>query len=147
MLGAGEDQHRLGVGLVQQAQQQRGLEVRRHRVQRVGDGAQRLAGADLHRHRVAQHVLRQAADVGGHGGREQQGLALGRQVLQHAAHVGQEAHVKHAVGLVQHQHFHAGQADVALREVVQQAARAGHHDFDAARSSASAAACPRRRTW
>ena len=26
------------------------------------------------------------------------------------AHIGQEAHVKHAVGLVQHQHFQAGQA-------------------------------------
>ena len=54
-----------------------------------------------------------------------------RQVLEHPADVGQEAHVEHAVGLVEHQDLEAGEAGVGLLEVVQQAARAGDDDVDA----------------
>ena len=42
-----------------------------------------------------------------------------------------EAQVQQAIGLVQHQHFGAGQFDVALAHQVQQAARRGHQHFDA----------------
>ena len=56
---------------------------------------------------------------------------LGGQVLEHSAHVGQEAHVEHVVGFVQHEHFYVGEDDVALGEVVEQAAGAGDHDVDA----------------
>ncbi|MNS87259.1 hypothetical protein D3C72_1211970 [compost metagenome] len=43
-----------------------------------------------------------------------------------------EAHVEHAVGFVQHQQFHLGEVDGALRHVVEQPARRGHDDIDAA---------------
>ena len=48
-----------------------------------------------------------------------------------AAHIGQEAHVEHAVGLVQHQHFDARQVDGALADMIEQATGAGHDDFGA----------------
>ena len=46
-----------------------------------------------------------------------------------ALHVGEEAHVEHAVGLVEHQDPHGVQADPSLRrsQVVQAAGR-GHQD-------------------
>jgi hypothetical protein len=52
-------------------------------------------------------------------------------VLEHPADVGQEPHVEHAVGFVEHQDLEAGQAGVGLPEMVQQAARARHDDVDA----------------
>ncbi len=63
-------------------------------------------------------------------GREQHGLPLRGQLLQDGAHRGQEAHVEHAVGLIQHQHLHAAELGVTLFDVVEQAARAGDDDFD-----------------
>ncbi|OIQ66599.1 hypothetical protein GALL_518300 [mine drainage metagenome] len=49
-----------------------------------------------------------------------------------AAHVVDEAHVEHAVGLVEHQHLHRRQVEVALGVVVEQTARCGDDDVHAA---------------
>ncbi len=49
-----------------------------------------------------------------------------------AADVVDEAHVQHAVGLVQHQDFDVAQVDRALLHVVQQPARRRDDDVDAA---------------
>ena len=57
---------------------------------------------------------------------------LRRQMLEDAPDVGQEAHVAHAVGLVQHQHFDAGEVDLAIADQVEQAARTGDDDLGAA---------------
>jgi hypothetical protein len=46
-------------------------------------------------------------------GREQQVLPLARQLLQDAADGLDEAHVQHAVGLVQHQHLDGVEAGVS----------------------------------
>ena len=48
-----------------------------------------------------------------------------------APHVGQKAHVKHAVGLVEHQHFHLAQVDRALADVIEKPTRTGNHDLGA----------------
>ena len=53
-------------------------------------------------------------------------------MLEDSPDVGQKAHVEHAVRLVQHQHFQAGQAAVGLPEVVEETARCGHEDVDPA---------------
>jgi hypothetical protein len=44
-------------------------------------------------------------------------------VPQHAAHVGQEAHVEHAVGLVEHEHLEPAQRRIGGAEVVEQPPR------------------------
>jgi hypothetical protein len=51
-----------------------------------------------------------------------------------ALDVGDEAHVQHAVGFVEHQHFDLGEGDALLLDVVEQAARRGDDDLAAARS-------------
>ena len=53
-------------------------------------------------------------------------------MLEDAADVGQEAHITHPVGLVQHQHLHIREVDVALADVVEQATGAGHDNLRAA---------------
>ncbi len=90
-----------------------------------------VAGVDLDQGRVAQQVIRQRLDVVREGGGEEQGLPLGGQGLHDAADVVDEAHVEHAIRLIQHQHFQLGQGQGALGQQVQQAARGGHQDVDA----------------
>jgi hypothetical protein len=81
---------------------------------------------------LAQDALGEAADVVVERRRQQQVLALRRQQLQHAPDVVDEAHVEHAVGLVEHEDLDVRQVDRALADVVEQAARRGDDDVDAA---------------
>ena len=65
-------------------------------------------------------------------GREEQRLARGGRGGHDLLHGGPEAHVEHAVGLVEHEHLHVAQLHVAaLHEVVEAPGR-GHEDVDAA---------------
>ena len=82
--------------------------------------------------RVLQQGVRERADLVGERRREQQRLPLLRQQREHALHVGQEAHVQHAVGLVEHEHLDLRQVDRLLSGVVEQAARRGDDDVDSA---------------
>ena len=59
-------------------------------------------------------------------------LAGEGQQLADALDVGDEAHVEHAVGLVDHQHVDAGEQELAALEMVEQAARRGDDDIGAA---------------
>ena len=68
-------------------------------------------------------------------GREQQRLALGRGQVEQALDLGQEAHVGHAVGLVDHDDLDVGEVDDPLGDEVLEAARAGDDDVDAAASA------------
>ncbi len=61
MLGAGEHEHRFGLGAAQQLGQQRRLEMLRHRIERVRDRLDRRAVAHLHRQRVAAARRRPAS--------------------------------------------------------------------------------------
>jgi hypothetical protein len=56
--------------------------------------------------RIAQHLRGQRGDLARHGGREQQRLAVGRDLGDDRPDVVNETHVEHAVGLVEHQHLH-----------------------------------------
>ncbi len=65
------------------------------------------------------------------GGREQHDLAVRCRLVQQAAHRGQEAHVRHAVRLVEHDGGDVVEPDITPLDQILQAARARHHDVDA----------------
>ena len=74
----------------------------------VIDRARRAALlAHLHILGRAQHFLGHALDLSRQRGREEQRLPIGRQRRHDLLNVGPEAHVHHAVRLVQHQELHA----------------------------------------
>ena len=127
VLGAGEDQGRTAALLAQELQQQFGLEVLGHGVHGVGHGLHRSAVPDGHPDGITQDLFGQGPDAPGHGGREEQVLALGGQGGQDALEIRQEAHVEHAVGLVQNQGLQVAELHIALADVVQQTAGAGNH--------------------
>ena len=89
------------------------------------------AAAELDEDGIVQGVLDDAEHGLGHRGAEEQVLALGRDRVDDALHVGPEAHVEHAVGLVEHQGVDVVQEDVALAQHVEQAARRGDQQVDA----------------
>ena len=80
---------------------------------------------------VVQQLAGQIGDVFREGCREQQVLALGRQLGEDLLHVMNKAHVEHAVGFVEDEDFHMRQVDGALVGQVEQAAGAGHQYVDA----------------
>jgi hypothetical protein len=71
-------------------------------------------------HRVGRNWSARRSDLGRHGGREEQRLPRERQQLADALDVGDEAHVEHAVGLVDDEDLDAGQQDLAALELVEQ---------------------------
>jgi hypothetical protein len=101
------------------------------RVNCMADGLDRARVADLHGDRTAQDLGGEAADLGRHGGGEEQSLARGREGSEDPAHVGQEAHVEHAVGFIQDDDFDLAEVNLTLAHQVEQAAGAGDDDIDA----------------
>ena len=106
------------------------------RMDDLPDGRHRgVAGRRVDRGRVAQQVLRERADRGRERGAEEQALALGRQQREDAPDVGDEAHVQHAIGLVEDEDLDAAEVDGALPDVVEQPTGRGHHDLGARRAA------------
>ena len=87
--------------------------------------------ADLVVYRVALVVAGELGDVAVEGRREQHRLAVGGGLVQQPTNCGHEAHVGHAVGLVEHHVVDIPEVDEALLDEVLEAARAGHQDVDA----------------
>ena len=52
-------------------------------------------------------------------------------MLEHAPDVGEEAHVEHPVGLVEHEDLEPFELRVTVLEVIEQTARSGHDHVDA----------------
>ena len=96
----------------------------------------RLHVADLVAHGVALVVAGEHADIAFEGGREEQRLAVFRGAVEQPSHLRQETHVGHAVGLVDHDHLHLVQVDVALVDQVGEAAGAGDEHVHALRERA-----------
>ncbi len=67
----------------------------------------------------------------GHGGREKQRLPVRRQQFADFFNIRDEAHIEHAVGLVDHQNLYAVQHQFAAPEMIQQPARCGDQNIDA----------------
>ncbi|VUD75088.1 hypothetical protein MET9862_05728 [Methylobacterium symbioticum] len=72
---------------------------------------------------VVQERVREALDLRRHRRREEQRLAREGHHLHDALDVGDEAHVEHAVGLVDDEELDAGQQQLAALEMVEQAPR------------------------
>ena len=135
-LGAGEDDHLLGVVGLQDATDDLGLvEVVGEVDELRGRGDRGVLvgrlGADVHR--VAHVRAGQGHDRGRHGRREQHGLpGLGGEA-EEALHVGQEPEVEHLVGLVQHEGVDVGEVEgLAVGQVDEPTGRADD-DVDAGR--------------
>ena len=95
-------------------------------VQRVGLLARHLV-AD----RVALVAAGDDADVAVERGREEDGLTLLGGGVEDAAHRGEEAHVGHPVGFVDHDDLDHAEVDDPLRDQVFEPAGAGDEDVDA----------------
>ena len=135
-LGAREHQYLAPVVFADQVRQYVFLAVATHGVDHLRDALHRGVGRrDLHALRVLQQVARQFADFVAEGGAEEQALLVLGQQRQHLLHVVDEAHVEHAVGLVQHQNFDVREVDVVLAFQIEQTARRGDQDVDAARDA------------
>ena len=87
--------------------------------------------AELDEDRLVQRVGDDAQHLLAHGGAEEEVLALGRDGVDDALHVRPEAHVEHAVGLVEHQRVDLVEQDVPLAQHVEQAAGRGDQKVDA----------------
>ena len=121
------------VGALEQVQQQRRLQVLRHRVDRVSNpDRRRRPPLDVDRRRRLQHLFRELGDRRRHGRAEEQRLPPRRDMAEHAADVGQEPHVEHPVRLVQHEELEPLQLGVRRAKVIQQPARCGDDDVDTA---------------
>ncbi|CAH0314452.1 hypothetical protein ROS9278_05077 [Roseomonas sp. CECT 9278] len=127
-----EDQRVLHLLDADHAPQRLALVVRLHIDDAGGDG-----GGDGSRRRdrdllgIRQEGIGQAADLGRHGGAEEQRLADFRQHAHDALDIGDEPHVQHAVGLVDHQQLAVRHQDAAAVEQVEQPARRGDQHVDA----------------
>ena len=82
--------------------------------------------------RVHQERIGEAADFLRHGRREEQGLADFRQLPDDFLDIGDEPHVEHPVGLVDHQDLDVAQQDAAALEMIDQAARRRDQHVDTA---------------
>ena len=131
-LGAGEHQHLAPVVGVDDVRQQRLLFAPAHRVDDLGDALHRgVARRDLHALRVFEQRGSQFADFIAEGGRKQKALLVARHQGQHFFHVVDEAHVEHAVGLVEHQDLHLAQVQHALLLQVKQTSGGGYQQVHA----------------
>ena len=78
-----------------------------------------------------QHITGQLDNRVRHGGAEQQALPVVGNQCENLANVTDEAHVEHAVGLVEDEELDVGQIDMALTDHVEQTAGCGGEDVDA----------------
>ena len=89
-------------------------------------------GATSMRTGIVEELVDEARDLGRHRRREEQRLPARRQQLADLLDVGNEAHVEHAVGLVDDEDLDAHQHDAAALEMIEQAAGRGDQHVDAA---------------
>ena len=133
MLGARENQHLAPLTLLDQVHEQVPLVLLLHAIGALLDELDGcVARRDLNRQRIVQQALGERPDIVGIGRGEQQILALGRQQLDDAPDVRNEAHVEHSIGLIEHQNLHLGQIHCALLGEIEQAARSRHQNIAAA---------------
>ena len=139
VLGPAEDECTFDLGGLEEQRQKRGL----FRLVDEGnllfdplDGGRDGGHRDLCR--VGEIGVGERPDVLGHGGREEQGLALGRDQLHDPLQRMDEAQVEHLIGLVEDEDFQFREIDRALLDKVEQAAGGRHQHVETARNGAHA---------
>uniref|UniRef100_A0A182VNE2 Uncharacterized protein n=1 Tax=Anopheles merus TaxID=30066 RepID=A0A182VNE2_ANOME len=98
------------------------MPVRKHTLQRT----------DVDLHVVAEEITRQTLHLLGPGGGPHKNLTIRPDVVEDLADLRLEAHVQHAIGLVQHQVRYPLQGRGAGLEEIDQPTGRGDHDLDAA---------------
>ncbi len=97
----------------------------------MGDVALLFLGRlDVDPNRVMLIAANDRFDFTADSRREQENLAIGRRLVQQAAHGGKEAHVGHAIRLIEYDGRDVVQHDVAAFDEVLEASRAGDDDVD-----------------
>ena len=105
--------------------------VRHHPHAVLHGGHRRGRGIDGVVERVVEELLDEPVDAVVQGGGEQQSLAALRGGAHDSAHSGQEAEIRHVIGLVQDRDGHVVETHDALPHEVEEAPRAGDDDIDA----------------
>ncbi len=108
--------------------QQRRALIARGLIETLFDGGLRFVIAHFDAQRLALNAFADAFDTRRIGGGKQQRLTLRRRVADHIVDIVGEAHVQHAVGLIQHQHLQFVQQQRFLAQVLLNAPRRPHHD-------------------
>ncbi len=91
-----------------------------------------VAAGDLDHRRRIEQAVGERLDLVGERCREEQVLASLRQQREDPLDVADEAHVEHPVRLVQNEDLDVRQVDGALLVMVEQTARSGDQNVDAA---------------
>ena len=124
VLRAREDEHLAPIAGADEPRQQAALLALVGEVHGLLDLLGRcIALADFDADGCVEHLARELANVVGERRREQQVLPALRQQRDDAANVGQEAHVEHAVGFVEHEDLDVPQIESALLRVIEQPTR------------------------
>ena len=128
-LGAGEDQDGAAI-VLEDLLEETGLVFLLHEEELLGDllgGLPRVRY--LHPGRHLEESIRHLDDGLRHGGGEKQGLSACRQLGEDLFQLRSEAHVQHAVGLVQDDYVGLGDIQTAALQVVDEAAGGADHDL------------------
>jgi len=132
VLGTGKHQHLLPLAALDEMRQQVPLVRLRHAVHLLRDAlGGGVARGDLDGERLAQESRGEPADIVRVGGREHQVLTLPRQQLQDPADVVDEAHVEHAIGLIEHAAAYRAEIERALAGEIEQPTRSGDKQITA----------------
>ena len=130
--GAGEDHDAVVIGLVEEGDEEFVALVHGDRVEVVGDGRGDFTSGDLDFDGILQAPFCEGLDRGGHGGGEEKGLPLaGRAEVDDLADVGEEAHVEHAINLVEDEGADVAEIEGAAGLKVEEASRGGDDDVGA----------------
>ena len=133
VLHAREDEHLVPVVVLDEMGQEVLLHLAPDRVHLLRDELGGLVAArDLDQHRSVQQAVGDRLDLVAEGRREEQALLLLRQHREHLLDVVDEAHVEHAIGLVEDEDLDVREVERALAVVVEEATRRGDEDVDAA---------------
>ena len=130
MLGVAEDQRALDAQLFHQQNDRVGLLLLGNFAVILGDQFKSgLAIVALDMYGILLEALGNAQDLGGHGGREEQGLAVFGAAVEDIADVVEEAHIEHLVGLVQNDHLDMIHLKGAALDVVNDTAGCTDNDL------------------
>jgi hypothetical protein len=142
-LGAREDEGTRHVLVGKQLHQQRALLVAVDVNDALRDAVDgRCDGRDRDPGRIAQQLAGQLADLGRHGGGEEQVLAPRGKLRDDAADRRQKAQIQHLIGLVEDEDLRSRQVDIALGDVVEQPTGSGHQDATPRASAWVCSRCP-----
>jgi len=131
-LRADEDEDRQHVLPPEEADQERGLQVLRDRIDLMADRRRRpMRRRDGDADGIPHDRPGKGLDLRGHGRGEEKGLSLPREGVDDPPDIGKEAHVEHAVGLIEDEDLEPAEVDVPTGHVIEESARGRDDHVDA----------------